>query len=224
VRKIALFSVLLILFSLDVFADDVRIRGGGAFTIMRAGDAHANLGGFYFSVEHVWRKNYGFSFNIRKEEKTMGGPDNGLYFSFAGVYRWQPKFMNKFRQGSKLMFRSGYEFGLAHVDYNAYTEEGSLNRWTFISQNGNLFVRYPFLETSTKIPLPKKINKGFFKTKDFNIEVGARFNFPTFGEKEAVRLRCADGFDRCPDSYAETKNSRIIKIVPILYIGVNFRY
>jgi hypothetical protein len=211
-RKTLAFAILTILLSPAAFAEK-QVKVGGNLAFSRAGDTSADIGGFYIGVEKTFGEKYGLAFRLRKEGKKFLGPDNGYYFYFAGTYNWRPKVIQRIHKDALFKFRFGAELGVPHIDHNEYVETPRIRRWSFVSQSRGLFVIYPMTGMSAEIPLRWK----FFKKGDFIVEVGMQVNFTRFGVQEVI-------LDPSTDLFIATRDDRFTRPVPIMYMGLGFRY
>lgn len=210
-RKLSLFAILMCLLSFTAFAE-TQIKAGGNLTFVRPGDTSADIGGFYVGFEKSFTDKYGLVFRLRKEGKKFLGPDNGYYFYFAGTYSWKPEVIQRIHKDALLKFHFGMELALPHVDYNEFVETERVQRWSFISQGRNLLVVYPMTGISAEIPLRWK----FFKKGEFVVETGVQVNFPKFGVKEAV-------LDPYQNHFVSTRDDKMIRPIPIIYMGIGFK-
>jgi hypothetical protein len=192
---------------------ETQVKAGGSLTFVRPGDISADIGGFYVGFEKSFTDKYGLAFRMRKEGKKFLGPDNGYYFYFAGIYNWRPAIVKRVHKDALLRLRFGMEFGLPHIDYNEFVETDRVQRWSFINQSRRLLVFYPMTGISAEIPLGWK----FFKKKNFVLEAGIQVNFAKFGVKEAV-------LDPYQNYLVSTRNDQMVRPVPIIYMGLGFRY
>ncbi len=206
-RKTFSLVILMILFSPAAFAEK-QLKVGGNLAFSRAGDISEDIGAFYIGIEKSFTNKYGLAFRMRKEGKKFLGPDNGYYFYFAGMYNWKPEVIQRIHKDALFRLRLGVEFGLPHIDHNEYVETSRVQRWSFISQGRNLLVVYPMTGISTEVPL---------RWKSLIVEVGIQVNFVKFGVKEAV-------LDPRTDQFLATRNDEFIRPVPMIYIGLGFRY
>ena len=211
-RKIIFAFILMLILLPSAFAE-IEIKAGGNFTFMRAGDANTDIPGFYFGVEGLFSKRFGIAFRMRKEGGGFAGHDNGYYFSFAGMYKIQPNVLKEIHEDVLCKVRAGMEFALPHVDYNTFKETEWIRRWTYINQRRDLLVPYPFVGITAEVPL----GKSFFKMKDFVIEIGTQVNIVSFGIKEAV-------VDHNMGIFVPTIDEKVLRFVPVVFIGLGFRF
>lgn len=211
-RRTFAVVILMILLSPVAFAE-TQVKTGGTLAFSRAGDISADIGGFYIGIEHAFTDKYGLSVRMRKEGKKFLGPDNGYYFYVAGTYDWKPEVVQRIHKDAFFRLRFGMEFGMPHVEHNEYVETPRVRRWSHISQSRGLLIIYPMVGISTEVPLRWK----FFKKRNFFVEVGMQINFSKFGVQEVV-------LDPSTDLFVTTRDDNFIRPVPIIYMGLGFRY